>query len=239
MAPISVPVSGSWTGAAAQVHEWTVRTRCSAEWICTGSVDGERGAHRVRADRVFRPAHARRQPDGIGRAQQAARALAPQDGPVRVGDDHDVHGLVRDAHQRAAQQRQDGSERVRGPDPVEVGGPVDDGRVEAVRVDAGGQAAAPRLGDERARCGPAGGAGEDGVVDLVQRPGPLDRVAGVGGARRGVAGNGAVVMRHGCALVRHEHLEHRRRRTDPFPNHHAHSSGAATDRPTACNVRAT
>ena len=80
-------------------------------------VDGERGAHRVRADRVFGPAHARREPDGVGRAQQAARALAPQDRPVRVGDDHDVHGLVRDAHQRAAQQRQDGPERVRGRGP--------------------------------------------------------------------------------------------------------------------------
>ena len=37
IAPSSVPVSGSCTGAAAQVQEWTVRTRCSAEWICTGS----------------------------------------------------------------------------------------------------------------------------------------------------------------------------------------------------------
>jgi hypothetical protein len=36
-APRTAPVSGSCTGAATQVHEWYVRTRCSAEWICTGA----------------------------------------------------------------------------------------------------------------------------------------------------------------------------------------------------------
>jgi hypothetical protein len=36
-APRVAPVSGSCTGAATQVHEWYVRTRCSAEWICTGA----------------------------------------------------------------------------------------------------------------------------------------------------------------------------------------------------------
>ena len=37
IAPTIAPLSGSCTGAAAQVHAWTARTRCSAEWIDTGA----------------------------------------------------------------------------------------------------------------------------------------------------------------------------------------------------------
>ncbi len=200
IAPISVPVSGSCTGAAAHVHAVDGAHEVLGGVDLDRLVDGECRAHRVRPDGVLRPAHARREPDRVGRAEQAAGTFAPQDRPVRVGHDHDVHGLVRDAHQRAAQQREDGAERVRGPDPVDVGGLVDDGRVVAVGVDVGGEAAPPRVGDERARDGAGGRAGEHGVVDLVQRTRPLDRVAR----------EGRTVAQHSRALVRHEHLEHRR-----------------------------
>ena len=114
IAPMIVPVSGSCTGAAAQVQAWTVRTRCSAEWIDTGASTASA------VPIAFVPMASSDQrmpgasPTASAAAQQAARALAPEDRAVRVGDDHDVHGLVRDAHQRAAQQGEHGAERVRG-----------------------------------------------------------------------------------------------------------------------------
>ena len=147
--------------------------------------------------------------------------LAPEDRAVRVGDDHDVHGLVRDAHQRAAQQGQDGAERVRGADTVEVGGPVDDGRVVPVRVDVRGEAALPRVGDERARDGSRGRAGEHGVVELVQprarSTGSLGRIGTVppaSGSRRRCRHLRGRPLRG--PRICHAHSRHRRR-TDRLP----------------------
>ena len=114
-------------------------------------VDGQRGAHRVGADRRPRTsAMPGDEPDRVGRAQQAGGPLAPEDRAVGVGDQHDVHGLVGDAHQRAAQQRHHLAERVRGAHAGHVVVAVDDGRGVPVGVDVRGEAALPRLGDERA-----------------------------------------------------------------------------------------
>ena len=78
-----------------------------------GRVDGQRGAHRVGADRRLGHAEAGGEAGRVGRVQQPGGALAPEDRAVGVGDQHDVHGLVGDAHERAAQERHHLVERVR------------------------------------------------------------------------------------------------------------------------------
>ena len=79
-----------------------------------GCVDGERGAHRVGADRRLGHAEAGGKARRVGVVQQPGGALAPEDRAVGVGDQHDVHGLVGDAHEGAAQERHHIVERVCG-----------------------------------------------------------------------------------------------------------------------------
>ena len=134
-------------------------------------VHGERGAHRVGADGVLGPTGARDQAHLVGRAEHRRGALAPQDQAVGVGDDHDVHRLVGDAHERAAQQRHHRVERVRLPQGRDVLLAEDDGRRAPVRVDVGGEAALPRLGHEGARRDGCPVAGEHGLEHLLHQAG--------------------------------------------------------------------
>jgi hypothetical protein len=106
--------------------------------------------------------------------------------PVGVGDQHDVHRVVGDGAQRAAQHRQAGAERVRRAQVGQLVGGEDDRRRPVVGVDVRGQAAPPRLRDHRAGCLPARAVAQHRVEDLGQPAGVRPRVAGDLG-RRGAA----------------------------------------------------
>jgi hypothetical protein len=75
--------------------------------------------------------------------QQPESTFPPQDGALGVGHEHDVHGLVGDAHEGAVQQRHDLAQRMRRAQVGQVGVADHHGGCAPVRVDLRGQAASP------------------------------------------------------------------------------------------------
>ena len=147
-------------------------------------------------------------PTSSAAMQQPGCALAPEDGAVGVGDEHDVHGLVGDAHERAAQERHHRVERVRRAQVGQFGVLHDHGRGALVGVDLRGEAPLPRLGHERARRHRAGFARQHGVEHLVEQVGAARRGSGCRAARRAA-----------CTMSRHQHSERHRPRTRPIITH--------------------
>ncbi len=133
-----------------------------------GSVDRQRGAHRVGANRVLGPAGALAQADRVGPQGHVGGSLPPQDRAVRVGDDHDVVRRVGDVDQHLAQQRDHRVERVGRAYVGHVVRGVDQRGPEVVGIDVGGQRPAPRLGDQRARWNPGPAFAQLGLVRLLQ-----------------------------------------------------------------------
>ena len=64
---------------------------------------GQRGADRVGADRPLGPAGALGEAQRVGPVPHPGRSLAPQQHAVRVGDDHDVPGVLGHRGQRGPQ----------------------------------------------------------------------------------------------------------------------------------------
>ena len=114
-----------------------------------GMVGRQRGADRVRAGAALAP----QRPDGEvhrvrGGQPDRGRALEPQQRAIRIADHHQVRRVVGDPGEALADQRRDGEERMHlpaGRGLVVVG----DQRRRALRarIDAGGERAAPGVGD--------------------------------------------------------------------------------------------
>ena len=141
-------------------------------------VDGQRGAHGVGADRRLGHAEAGGEAGRVGRVQQPGGAFAPEDRAVGVGDQHDVHGLVGDAHEGAAQERHHVVERVAVAQVGHLVVAVHRPGHPPVGVDVRGQAPFPRRADERPRGDARLVARHDGLEHVVQNMGVPHRIVG-------------------------------------------------------------
>ena len=207
---------------------------------------GQRGAHRVGAGGVLAPAEALGQLDVVGDVQHPGRALAPQDVPRGVGDDHDVHRLVGDLEQRRAQDRQHRRERVGLAQGGELAVVEDVGQGRRGPGRRGRRASAARSrADHRARGDLAVPAGEHRVADAGHHGRPLDRVAPDQRVGPRTAGNsrhppprGVVLDPPSCAVRRRRRqpwLARVRRSAPTAPGSADESAASRVQRP--CNAR--
>ncbi len=168
--PSSSPLRGSCTGQAVQVQPWWLRTKCSAEKICTGASSASAVPIALVPDRPLGPAA----PSGEARARRPGAApgsipRATAATPSRRGHDHDVSGVLGHRGERGPQLRAAPSRSGLRPPPLDDLGR---GRVvegTSVGCDAVGEHAVPGAADDPAQRGLRVGAGQPSVVGLVEQ----------------------------------------------------------------------